>query len=144
MNARDKKTKVLVVDGDVCEGTNLRLFFWFRGIEARQARNGEEAMRELAKDRFDLVLSRVQLRGMGGMELLRNVHERQPDTAVILMTAAINSQREEQALASGAVAVLHRPLHCDELNRAYQVALRSNSDHMSVLAPADAENALAV
>jgi nitrogen-specific signal transduction histidine kinase len=57
-----------------------------RGYTVVQADSAEQALAELEKARFDLVLSDVVLPGMAGTELVPIVRERWPRMAILLMS----------------------------------------------------------
>ena len=62
-------------------------------MSVQEADNGREALNILKKDLYDLVISDVMMPYMNGMDLLRNLKELQPDTAVIMITGTLDSCR---------------------------------------------------
>jgi DNA-binding NtrC family response regulator len=63
---------------------------------------------------YHAVLSDVRMGGMDGVTLLNQIRERWPDTPVVMMTAA-GTGREAEALMSGAVAFVEKPVDIDRL-----------------------------
>mgnify|MGYP006287350407 CR=1 FL=1 len=72
--------------------------------------SGAEALEKLAQQRFDCVLSDVSMAGISGVALQRAIHERWPETLVILMAAYMTEMLVQKQLAAGALAVLEKPL----------------------------------
>ena len=86
-----------------------------RGIEARTAASGEEAVKVLEAEDFDVVVLDVKMPGMGGMAALREVRVLRPETPVIMLTAHADLEDAVLGLESGAFAHLMKPVNLDEL-----------------------------
>jgi CheY-like chemotaxis protein len=88
-----------------------------------QAPDGISGLGRLERERFQLILSDIQmprLNGMGLLKALRNLHI---DVPVILTTGFTGIWQEEQALQQGAVAYLAKPFGMGELIRIVEQAL---------------------
>jgi DNA-binding NarL/FixJ family response regulator len=93
---------VLVVDDErsVREGTKALLAF-ARGIDVVcEARNGQEAVQVVARERPDVVLMDVRMPVMSGLEATRRIKEDWPQVKVIVIT--MHPSHREAALESGA------------------------------------------
>ena len=77
--------------------------------------SGEEALRRLAQERFDVVVLDVKMPGLGGLEALRRMKQRHPGVKVILMTGHGSVKDTELGLALGAMAYLQKPVDLDVL-----------------------------
>jgi two-component system, NtrC family, sensor kinase len=71
----------------------------------------DEALAHLSHETYDLVLTDVQMPGRNGVELLREIRQRYPDTAVIMVSGIARPQRIRDTLQIGAVDYLTKP--CD-------------------------------
>lgn len=82
----DKK-RILLVDDE--EGIQLlyRGEFEDDGYEVDSAYNGEEALEKFRDQSFDLVILDINMPGMNGIEVLRQMKEINPELPVILSTA---------------------------------------------------------
>jgi putative nucleotidyltransferase with HDIG domain len=80
-----------------------------------EAENGREALDRFADKSFDLVISDVMMPGMGGMELLNQLRQISPDTAVIMITAYPAEELTVSAMKKGAVDFLKKPFNIDDL-----------------------------
>jgi DNA-binding NtrC family response regulator len=85
--------------------------------------SGVEAIEQLKVQRFDLVLSDIQMAGAGGMEVLGHVMRTAPETAVVLITAFARPESAMDAIAQGAVDYLTKPVDVFALQAAVARAL---------------------
>jgi DNA-binding NtrC family response regulator len=85
--------------------------------------SGVEAIEQLKAQRFDLVLSDIQMAGAGGMEVLGHVMRTAPETAVVLITAFARPESAMDAIAQGAVDYLTKPVDVFALQAAVARAL---------------------
>jgi two-component system response regulator AtoC len=85
--------------------------------------SGMDAIEQLKAQRFDLVLSDIQMAGAGGMEVLAHVMRTAPETAVVLITAFARPDSAMDAIAQGAVDYLTKPVDVFALQAAVARAL---------------------
>lgn len=79
------------------------------------ANSAEEAMQILSKRKIHLLLLDLILGEVNGMDVLRDVRQRYPGTAVIMMTAFGNIDTSVEAIKLGAFHYLCKPINVDEL-----------------------------
>lgn len=79
------------------------------------ASNSEEAFMELQKEKISLVLLDLMLGPENGLDVLKEMRRKFPDTAVIMMTAFGDIQTSVEAIKAGAFHYLCKPLNADEL-----------------------------
>lgn len=108
MNAK----RILIVDDDPQVLSGLELMFSSNGYETGTAGSGANALEMLRAASFDAVLLDVIMRGMDGIEVLREVRRLAPRTAVILISGYAESDRVLEALRTGASDYIVKP--CDE------------------------------
>jgi CheY-like chemotaxis protein len=98
---------------------------WGYGVQL--AANGEEALRLLreanATQRAELILTDIQMPGLNGLELLRQVRSDDPDMPVIVMTAFSSNQALTRALRLHANDFVAKPIEIPELQTALDRAL---------------------
>jgi len=82
-----------------------------------------EAVTELGRQPFDLVLSDFRMSGATGLDLLRHVSEQGLDVPVILMTAYSTVEHAVASMKQGATDYLTKPLRAEGLRLAVQHAL---------------------
>src|SRR3954462_14538286 len=88
--------RILVADDDPAIRKALRIIL--SAYEVHEAADGAEALRELDAFVPDLVLSDLQMPGVGGLELLRRVKTADVTTAFIILTGAGTVDNAVQAL----------------------------------------------
>ncbi len=97
------QSKVLIVEDD--EGLREALIdtLALAGYEWLEADCAEDALLKLKSHSVDIVVSDVQMAGMGGLALLRSIKQHWPNLPVLLMTAYANIQDAVSAMKDGAI-----------------------------------------
>src|SRR6202045_4003274 len=137
--------RLLIVDDERNIRRSLVTFFESLGHVVRAAESGTQAVAMLAETQFDLVLTDYRMAEMSGLELLREIKRRAPDSLVILMTAFATVENAVEAMKSGAYDYVTKPFSLEQIqhtvDRALQVkvlqaenrALRSAIDEAPLL-----------
>lgn len=107
--------KILVVDDDEVSRKLLREILAKEGYLVQLAASGEEANRILYRESFPIVLSDIRMLNLDGVELLREVKKRYPETAVILMTGFGSMEGAIEAIQEGAFDYVSKPFKMDHL-----------------------------
>ena len=115
------QARVLIVDDDpdILRATEKRLT-WM-GHEVLTAQDGEQALRLLIDDPPDLMLLDIELPGLSGLDVLKQVAEKRssipPQTTpeVIVITAFATINRAVEAIRLGACDFLTKPFEPDHL-----------------------------
>ena len=85
------------------------------GYSTYIADNAEHAFRVLDTTSIDVVLLDMRLPGLGGLEVLKEVKRRRPETVVIVMTGYASVQSAVQAMKQGAYDYVTKPFNMEEL-----------------------------
>jgi response regulator RpfG family c-di-GMP phosphodiesterase len=93
------------------------------GFNCIEAGNGEEALTQLEAHPVRLVMSDLRMPKMDGLELLRQIRGRWPDTAVVMITAVADVEVAVSCLAIGAMDYLTKPFHLEEVRARVAQAL---------------------
>ncbi|MDD5176880.1 MAG: response regulator [Sterolibacterium sp.] len=110
-----EKTKILVVDDEeVVRLSHLRLLAR-DDCKVEAVWNGYDALREMEKDCFDLVLLDLRMPGMDGMSVLRMIKERWPESEVVVITGYPSVETAKEAIRLGAYDYLAKPVNPDEI-----------------------------
>jgi CheY-like chemotaxis protein len=102
--------KVLVVDDDPVIGKSFDRVLTGKGYAVITAANGEEALRKLSTEDYDVVYTDIKMPGMNGLEVAEKVKARKPWTPVVIITGYGTAEHEARARAAGATRFLHKPL----------------------------------
>lgn len=103
------QSKVLIVEDD--EGLREALVdtLALAGYDWLEADSAEDALVKLKAHSVDIVVSDVQMAGMGGLALLRNIKQHWPNLPVLLMTAYANIEDAVSAMKDGAIDYMAKP-----------------------------------
>ncbi len=112
--------KILVVDDEQLARTLLVATLRKEGYTVESARSGDDALRSLAINSVDLILTDLVMEGSDGMKLLEQVKSRELETPVILVTAMQEANTAIAAMRGGAYDVLLKPYEPNALLTAVQ------------------------
>ncbi|MCU0492929.1 MAG: response regulator [Chloroflexaceae bacterium] len=110
------RMRVLIVEDEPTIREICRLFLR-PYYDITTAENGRVGLELLRKERFDLVLTDIQMPEMTGLELLCHIREENLDVDVIVLTAYATVDTAKQALKLGALDYLAKPIDGDNLER---------------------------
>ncbi len=102
--------RALVVDDDPSARGFFSRLLTLEGYEVATASNGLEAKNLVRAAEFELVLSDINMPGMGGVQLLHAVREFDLDVPVILITGAPSLETATKAVEYGAMRYLVKPV----------------------------------
>ncbi|MHC4473575.1 MAG: sigma-54-dependent transcriptional regulator [Planctomycetota bacterium] len=116
--------RILLVDDDASLLRVTEKQLTDAGYEVVPAASGEEALAVFAPQAFDLVVTDIQMPGMDGLQLLAEVMRRDPDAAVLVITAYGTVESAVEAMKTGAVDFLEKPFRREVLLLSVERALR--------------------
>src|SRR6202051_3109398 len=117
---------ILIVDDEPQIRRVMRTTLSSNGYSVVEARTGEEALEMLRKERPELVLLDVNMPGMGGLEVGREIRD-QSDVAIIMLTVRNTEHDKVLALDAGADDYVVKPFSIEELLARIRAALRRTS-----------------
>ncbi|HXI75219.1 MAG TPA: ATP-binding protein, partial [Pyrinomonadaceae bacterium] len=120
--AEDHDRRLLIVD-DEEPVRNLFAAYLSETYTCETASDAQEALEILARGPVALVLTDIQMPGLGGIELLRKILELYPETAVIIASGVDRTQRVIDAIRVGASDYLLKPCELDVLGLSVERAL---------------------
>ncbi|MPZ75502.1 MAG: response regulator [Deltaproteobacteria bacterium] len=100
---------VLIVEDHDRLREQLGQFYEQEGYRVVTAACGEEGLQMLAREKFAIIVSDVQMPGINGFQLARHVREKYADTDVILITAFGNIKQAVEAMKLGASDYITKP-----------------------------------
>jgi NtrC-family two-component system response regulator AlgB len=106
---------ILVVDDEKNIRTHLASYVRSLGHTAETAADAQTALRLVADNPFDVVLSDVRMAGMDGLALLQELRRRRPEAVVVLMTAYATVAQAVEAMRAGAYDYLAKPFALEEV-----------------------------
>jgi DNA-binding NtrC family response regulator len=109
------KAKVLLVDDEEDFLTTLAKRLEMRGMNVVTVTRGEEAVAIVDAHGFDLVVIDLSMPGIDGMETLKRIKAKQPDTEIIILTGQGSIRSGIEAMKLGAEDFLQKPVNIAEL-----------------------------
>jgi DNA-binding NtrC family response regulator len=107
--------RVVIADDEETARRSLGQILGEDGYEVTLAADGEEALRLVARESPDILLTDLKMPLMDGQELLARVRQAYPDIAVVIMTAHGTIRSAVKALREGAEDYLTKPIDVEEL-----------------------------
>jgi putative two-component system response regulator len=105
---------VLVVDDDDDIRDILSYGITASGCRCLTASSGESALEKLTTEPIEVVISDIQMAGMSGLELCREIKDRF-DADVIIITGLVNNFAYEEIIAQGASDFIEKPIRLAEI-----------------------------
>jgi two-component system response regulator AtoC len=102
--------RILVVDDDEGVRSFIAEALETSGHQVTEAGSGEEAMRSLQAQSYQLLITDLRMPGQGGMALLRQARSLWPELELIVLTAFGTVQSAVEAMKLGAFDFLQKPL----------------------------------
>lgn len=123
------KAKILIADDepDICRA--LEFLLKRDGYVVTTVNSGEDAVRKLKEDTFDIVISDLKMGKMDGLAVLEKVKELSPETAVIIMTAFASIESAIDAMKKGAIDYIVKPF----LNEEIRMTLKKILDQKKIM-----------
>lgn len=104
-----KKSSVLVVDDEDALRTVLSNELTNEGYDVASAADGDDAISELQKGAYDLILLDIKMPRMNGFEVLKFVKEHHPRTKVVMLTGFADLKNAIESKKLGADDFVSKP-----------------------------------
>lgn len=110
------KWRILVVDDERVQRESLAVWLEQDGHEVDTASDGEEAIRKVDDRPYALYFVDLKMPGMDGIETMAEIHARQPDAAVVVITAYATVDTAISAMKEGAIEYVVKPCNPREIS----------------------------
>ena len=111
----NKSVRLLLVDDDPNMQRMVALFLNKKNFDLEIAGNGRKALEMLDSNKYDLIISDMQMPLMDGAELLQKIRGKKIKTPVILISAYTSLDMPNEANTSDFAAVLFKPFDSSNL-----------------------------
>ena len=110
------KARVLIVDDEFHVARGAAMVLSQAGYDCETCPNVEAALKLLENQGADVIIADMRMPGMDGMDLLKKVHTKDPDMAVVMSVPLPAAESAKAALRGGAFDCVTKPFDDDELN----------------------------
>src|ERR1700740_678968 len=115
---------VLIVDDERSIRVSLRTILSNIGFDIVEAARGEEALSLVRTAPFDAVLLDINMPGMGGVEVCRQIRQESTRLPIVMLTVQGSEDRKVEALDAGADDYITKPFQLRELIARLKAAVR--------------------
>lgn len=112
---KKNNAKILVVDDENTMRNMLSDVLLEEGHEVFEAPNGEEAVKKLREEYFELVITDIMMPGLNGIGVLKAAKEIEPGTDVIVMTGYASVETAVESMRLGASDYITKPFNIDQI-----------------------------
>jgi DNA-binding response OmpR family regulator len=118
-------TKIILIDDEVELLENLKELLQIRGFEVEVATSGDEGIRKIQKDNYDIMISDISMPDGDGNKVLNYVRSREDliNTPFIFLTAKLEQECQRKGIEDGAENYLMKPISIESLEKAIRAAL---------------------
>ncbi len=117
--------KILVVDDELSMREVLKILLEKEGYAVTAAEDGSRALELLSAGSFDLIVSDIKMKEVGGLALLEKIRAAKLTVPVILVTAFASPEDAVTAMKSGAYDYITKPFNVEEIKGIVRNALAS-------------------
>ena len=109
------KEKILVIDDEAGIRSSLKGILEDEGYSVKAVVTGEEALKLLQKDNFDLILLDIWLPEMNGIEILKKIKKMDENPQVVMISGHGTVETAVEAIKLGAHDFLEKPLSLEKV-----------------------------
>lgn len=128
---KEKKDLVLIVDDDEAVQSVLYKVISSNGIDAKVVGSGEEALVQVKRHTFDLILLDVNMRGIDGFEVIQALRRQGIKTPIIIVSGRKEDYDTLYGLDIGADDYITKPFNPVVLGAKVKAMIRRNQDNIS-------------
>ena len=119
----NERSSVLIVDDEEVVRRAHTRSLADTGCRTQAAEDGQEALRVMEEHPFDVVLLDLRMPGLDGMDVLKTMKERWPDSEVVVITGYPTIEAAKEAVRLGAHNFIAKPVGPDDVIKAANEAI---------------------
>lgn len=113
--ANEQKSSILLVEDEENLHEALKLNLELEGYEVSSAFNGNDALKAVQNEYFDLIIMDIMLPGIDGITVTENIRVQQNDVPILILSARNTGSDRVLGLKKGADDYLTKPFNLEEL-----------------------------
>lgn len=137
------KTRVLIVDDEEKFSQPLSERLSLRDYDVTTSQSGEDAVNQIKKFNYDVVILDVIMPGMGGIDTLREIKKIKPLTEIIMLTGHATVETAIEGMKLGATDFLMKPCETEDLVSKIQKAHDRKAEQEERIREAKAKDIIA-
>jgi CheY-like chemotaxis protein len=106
---------ILVVDDEPGYREMIQFELTARGHIVLTAGGGQDALKALAENKIDLVITDMKMHPMDGLDVILEIKKKYPEIAIVVMTGYAINERVQRALEMAKRPCLRKPFNIEEL-----------------------------
>jgi DNA-binding NtrC family response regulator len=114
---------ILIIDDEKIALRNLEHVMKKEGYMVVSTQSGQNALKLLEEQSFDVVLTDLRMEKVDGMQILKRCHELYPDTEVIMITGFATLETAVETMKHGAFYYISKPFKLDEVRKVVKEAV---------------------
>lgn len=118
-----KSERILIVDDEKVALKNLEHVMKKEGYEVVSTQSGQNALKILEEQKFEVVLTDLKMEKVDGMQILRRCRELYPDTEVVMITGYATLESAVESMKHGAFYYIAKPFRLDEVRKVVSEAV---------------------
>jgi DNA-binding NtrC family response regulator len=115
--------RLLIVDDERIALKNLEYVMKKEGYEVTGTQSGQNALKILEEQSFDVVLTDLRMEKVDGMQILKRCNELYPETEVIMITGYATLESAVETMKHGAFYYIAKPFKLDEVRKVVKEAI---------------------
>src|SRR5512135_88540 len=123
----EDNARLLIIDDERVALKNLEHVMKKEGYEVTATQSGQNAVKLLEDQVFDVVLTDLRMEKVDGVQILKRCRELHPDTEVIMITGFATLESAVDAMRHGAFYYIAKPFKLDEVRKVVQEAVHKVS-----------------
>src|SRR5512147_3286658 len=131
----DNHAKILIVDDERIALRNLEHVMKKEGYEVTGTQSGQNALKLLEEQQFDVVLTDLRMEKVDGLQVLKKCRDLHPDSEVIMITGFATLGSAVEAMKQGAFYYIAKPFKLEEVRKVvkeavHKVELKKENRHL--------------
>jgi len=115
--------KIIVVDDEKIICNTAKKILEIEGYEVDTFTDSVLALEAIRKNQYDLIITDLMMEEVSGMDILREVNRRSPQTKVIMLTAYATLEATIEAIREQIYDFFPKPVKIEDLKRSVKRAL---------------------
>ena len=120
---KTENIKIAIVDDEEIMRRLVSDVLKMEGYEIESFASPKEALEKIKTKKFDLILTDIKMPEMDGIELIKRVHQQNPETGVIFMTGYADVSSAKEAVKEGAYDYILKPFDLNEIRKSVAQAI---------------------